>query len=149
MKMLAALDLAETSRDVLREARNWSHRLFAELFLIHVADPDPDFVGYGAGPESVRLAVAHKFSRAHRQLEDLAVELRKDGVNATALLIQGATAETILREADRLAADVIVMGMRVHGALRELLLGSVSKQVLARSSRPVLLVPPHDLPQPP
>ena len=144
MKVLAALDLDRTTPDVLREARLWTRRLGAELFLIHVADPDPDFIGYGAGPESVRLAVAHKFTRAHQRMEALATELRKEGLVATtALLIQGATAETILREADRLAADLIVMGTRARGALRSLLLGSVSKQVVAGSTRPVLLIPPR------
>ena len=144
MKVLAALDLDRTTPDVLREARLWTRRLGAELFLIHVADPDPDFIGYGAGPESVRLAVAHKFTRAHQRMEALATELRKEGLVATtALLIQGATAETILREADRLAADVIVMGTRARGALRSLLLGSVSKQVVAGTTRPVLLIPPR------
>ena len=144
MKVLAALDLDRTTPDVLREARLWTRRLGAELFLIHVADPDPDFIGYGAGPESVRLAVAHKFTRAHQRMEALATELRKEGLVATtALLIQGATAETILREADRLAADVIVMGTRTRGALRSLLLGSVSKQVVAGTTRPVLLIPPR------
>ena len=144
MKVLATLDLDRTTPDVLREARLWTRRLGAELFLIHVADPDPDFIGYGAGPESVRLAVAHKFTRAHQRMEALATELRKEGLVATtALLIQGATAETILREADRLAADVIVMGTRARGALRSLLLGSVSKQVVAGTTRPVLLIPPR------
>ena len=96
MKVLAALDLDRTTPDVLREARLWTRRLGAELFLIHVADPDPDFIGYGAGPESVRLAVAHKFTRAHQRIEALATELRKEGfVATTALLIQGATAETM------------------------------------------------------
>lgn len=142
MKVLAALDLDRTTPDVLREARLWTRRLGAELFLIHVADPD--FIGYGAGPESVRLAVAHKFTRAHQRIEALATELRKEGfVATTALLIQGATAETILREADRLGADVILMGTRARGALRALLLGSVSKAVVAGSTRPVLLIPPR------
>ena len=144
MKVLAALDLDRTTPDVLREARLWTRRLGAELFLIHVADPDPDFIGYGAGPESVRLAVAHKFTRAHQRIEALATDLRKEGfVATTALLIQGATAETILREADRLGANVILMGTRASGALRSLLLGSVSKAVVADSTRPVLLVPPR------
>ena len=143
MKVLAALDLARTTPDVLREARIWARRLSAELILIHVADPDPDFIGYGAGPESVRLAVAHKFTRAHQRIEALSVELRKEGLDATALLLQGATAETILREADRLSADVVLMGTRARGALRSLLLGSVSKAVVADSTRPVLLVPPR------
>ena len=144
MTVLAALDLDRTTPDVLREARLWTRRLGAELFLIHVADPDPDFIGYGAGPESVRLAVAHKFTRAPQRIEVLATELRKEGfVATTALLMQGATAETILREADRLGADVILMGTRARGALRSLLLGSVSKAVVADSTRPVLLVPPR------
>ena len=145
MKVLAALDLARTTPDVLREARLWARRLSAELILIHVADPDPDFIGYGAGPESVRLAVAHKFTRAHQRLEALSVELRKEGLDATALLLQGATAETILREADRLSADVVLMGTRARGAVRELFVGSVSKEVLRRSTRPVLLIPPLDV----
>jgi nucleotide-binding universal stress UspA family protein len=88
--------------------------------------------------------VAHKFTRAHQRIEALATVLRKEGfVATTALLIQGATAETILREADRLGADVILMGTRARGALRSLLLGSVSKAVVAGSSRPVLLIPPR------
>ena len=144
MKVLAALDLARTTPDVLREARIWARRLSAELILIHVAEPDPDFIGYGAGPESVRLAVAHKFTRAHQRLEALSVELRKEGLDATALLLQGATAETILREADRLSADVVLMGTRARGAVRELFVGSVSKEVLRKSTRPVLLIPPRD-----
>ena len=145
MKVLAALDLARTTPDVLREARIWARRLSAELFLIHVAEPDPDFIGYGAGPESVRLAVAHKFTRAHQRLEALSVELRKEGLDATALLLQGATAETILREAERLSADVVLMGTRARGAVRELFVGSVSKEVLRQSTRPVLLIPPLDV----
>ena len=144
MKVLAALDLARTTPDVLREARIWARRLSAELILIHVAEPDPDFIGYGAGPESVRLAVAHKFTRAHQRIEALSVELRKEGLDATALLLQGATAETILREAERLSADVVLMGTRARGAVRELFVGSVSKEVLRQSTRPVLLIPPRD-----
>ena len=143
MKLLAALDLASSTPAVLREARNWARRLSAELILIHVAEPDPDFIGYGAGPESVRLAVAHKFTRAHQQIEALAVELRKDGIDAKALLIQGATAETILREADNLSVDAILMGTRAHGAIHDLMVGSVSKEVLRHSSRPVVLIPPR------
>ena len=144
MKVLAALDLARTTPDVLREARLWARRLSAELILIHVAEPDPDFIGYGAGPESVRLAVAHKFTRAHQRIEALSVELRQEGLDATALLLQGATAETILREAERLSADVVLMGTRARGAVRELFVGSVSKEVLRQSTRPVLLIPPRD-----
>jgi len=146
MKIMAALDLTTTTPAVLREARMWARRLDAQLYLIHVTEPDPDFVGYGAGPESVRLAVAHKFTRAHKQLEQAAAELRQEGIDTTALLLQGATIETILRESNNLSVDAILMGSRAHGSLHEILVGSVSKGVLQKSTRPLLLIPPHDTP---
>lgn len=144
MKLLAALDLACTTPAVLREARNWARRLSAQLTLLHVAAPDPDFIGYEPGPATVRASVARQFHREHRQLDAAAQELRKDGVDATALLVQGPTAETILAEADKLSADAILMGTRAHGALHDLIVGSTSKGVLRESTRPVLLVPPRD-----
>jgi nucleotide-binding universal stress UspA family protein len=144
VKLLAALDLAASTPAVLREARAWTRRLNAQLVLLHVAEPDPDFIGYAAGPDTVRDAVAKKFHREHRQLEAAAIELRQDGLDTTALLIQGPTAETILREADRLHVDAILMGTRARGAVREFFAGSVCKGVLHGSTRPVLLVPPHN-----
>ena len=46
----------------------------------------------------------------------------------------------ILDEAERLAADLIVMGTHGKGSLRYALLGSVAKKVLRQTMRPVLVV---------
>ena len=143
MKLLAALDLSETTPALLREARTWANRLGAKLWLIHVAEPDPDFIGYQAGPDTVRAAIARKFHREHQEIEAAAQKLRQTGVEAIALLLQGPIAETILKEADRLGVDAIVMGTLARSALGEILLGSACKGVLQKSTRPVLLVPPH------
>ena len=48
---------------------------------------------------------------------------------------------TILETADRLDADVIVMGTHSKGALEHALLGSVAEKVLHKSTRPVFVVP--------
>ena len=146
MKLLAALDLARSTPAVLREARAWARRLSAELTLLHVAEPDPDFTGHGARSENLSLAVAHKFTRAHQQLEALAVELRKDGLDATALIVQGVPAEMILQEAERLHADAILMGTHARGVPRDLLIGSTCKKVVGQATRPVILIPPRDTP---
>lgn len=53
----------------------------------------------------------------------------------------GPPAEVIMAEADRLEADLIVLGTRGRGALAQLLLGSVSRSVAARAERPVAIVP--------
>ena len=55
--------------------------------------------------------------------------------------MQGSTPETIAREAERLNADLILLGSHGHGAIRRALLGSVSEHVLHHANRPLLIVP--------
>jgi nucleotide-binding universal stress UspA family protein len=62
-------------------------------------------------------------------------------LDATALLVQGPTVETILEEATRLNADLIILGSHGRGAAIQLLVGSVSGGVLQKSKCPVLIVP--------
>ena len=54
---------------------------------------------------------------------------------------QGPTIETIIEEAGRLKVDMIVVGSHGHGAMYQLLVGSVSEGVLHRATCPVLVVP--------
>jgi len=46
-----------------------------------------------------------------------------------------------VREADRLNADLIVLGSHGHGAIHRALLGSVSEHVLHHARRPLLILP--------
>jgi len=57
------------------------------------------------------------------------------------LLLQGATIATVLTEADRLEANLLVIGSHGHGAVYDLLVGSVSEGLVRRSKRPMLVVP--------
>ena len=67
--------------------------------------------------------------------------MRDTGLDATALLVEGAAAELIVEQAAKLDVDMIIVGSHGHGAMRQLLLGSVSEGVLHRSKCPVLVVP--------
>jgi nucleotide-binding universal stress UspA family protein len=67
--------------------------------------------------------------------------MRSGGLNATALLVQGPTAQTLLAEAERLQIDLMVMGTHGRTAVMDILVGSVSHAVLRHTTIPVLLVP--------
>ena len=114
-----------------------------DLWLIHVAEPDPAFIGWDAGPETVRDSVAQRFHEEHRALQKIADDLRDEDFSCVALLVQGGYAEAILNEAEKLEPSLIVMGTHGKGILRQAVLGSVSQAVLRDSKYPVLLIPTH------
>jgi len=140
-KLVAAIDFSPVSKAVVEQVASLAEAFSAEVTLIHVAAPDPSFVGFAAGPESVRDARAREIHTEHRELQAIAERLRDRGVSARALLIQGPTVEKILSEVQRLQADAIVIGSHGHGALYRALLGSVSEGVVRAARCPVLVVP--------
>lgn len=142
--ILAALDLSEASGAILRQVAGLAQALRARVWLIHVAEPDPEFVGREVDPEVMRDDLAEEYRKEHRELQRLAEDLRNDGLETTALLVRGPTAEKILEEARRLRADLIVVGSYGKGGVRRLLFGSTSEDVLQSAGVPVLVVPTHE-----
>lgn len=140
-KVLAAVDFSPVSRLVVEQAALLAEAFSAELTLIHVAAPDPGFVGYEAGPQHVRDARAKDLRTEHREIQELADGLRERSIQARALMIQGPTVEKIIAEAQNLEVGVIVIGSHGHGALHRVLLGSVSEGVVRAARCPVLVVP--------
>ena len=141
MNILVAVDLSRGSQKVADTAGRLAKLMDAKVYVLHVAEPEPDFVGYDAGPEVVRTQVAEELHREHRAVQALAGRLRDNDVDATALLIRGPTVETTLKEAASLKAGVIVVGSHGHGAVYDVLVGSYSAGIIRRSELPVLVVP--------
>lgn len=141
MKMLVAMDLTAGGARVSAFAKRLARSLQGEVWLLHVADPEPDFVGYDAGPQVERDLVAGELRQEHRDLQQLADQWRAEGIECTALLVQGPTSATILVEATRLGAELIVLGTHAKGAMRRLFGSSTSDGVVAQTKVPVVLVP--------
>lgn len=141
-KILIAVDFSEGHSEVIAEAAKFG-RLGGELWLLHVAPPNPDFVGYEAGPQSVRDQVATDLREHHQWLQGEAERLGAEGIQAIPLLVQGSTVETILHEARRREVQMIILGSHGHGAVYHLLVGSTCEGVLHKAKCPVMVVPTH------
>jgi nucleotide-binding universal stress UspA family protein len=144
-QILAAIDFTPVSTLVTENAAAIATAFTSELTLIHVAAPEPDFVGYEPGPQTERDARAHELRFAHRQLQTLANAVSARGVRARSLLVRGATPDGIIAEAERIGADLIVVGSHGKATLSKVWLGSVSEGVLRRSPCPVLIIPTRTL----
>lgn len=144
MNILVAVDLSASSERVIAVARQVASTTSSKLFVLHCAEPDPAFVGYEAGPDVVRDQVAAEYRAEHRAVQAFASDLEGSGIDATALLVRGPVIETTLREADRLGAELIIVGSHGHGAVYDILVGSHSAGILKRSRLPVLVVPTRE-----
>lgn len=142
MNILAAVDFSGFTEPILSAVERIAAAVpESRIWLLHVAEPDPSFVGYEAGPEVVRDQVAAEYRQERQRLQACAERLRGAGWEATPLVVQGAIAETILEEAARLEAQLIVMGSHGYGTIAELIVGGVSKVVLRKAACPVLIIP--------
>lgn len=143
MTVLVAVDFSPVTGRTLAAVRRCCPAAGLQIVVLHVAEPDPAFVGWDAGPEVVRDQVASQLRREKHQVEELAAALRAEGIEATGLAVQGAIVSTILSEADRVGADLIAVGSHGHGAAYDLAVGSISAGVIRQSSRPVLVTSRH------
>ncbi len=158
MNILICLDFSEGFQKIIDEAKALAQDMASKVWLLHVAEAKPGmipytgsyvdygsgFIDYGPDPKALRDQIAQKFHTEHKDLQDEAQALRNLNIKTTALLIQGSVIKTILQEAEKLSIDMIVLGSHGHGAVYNLLVGSVSEGVIKNAACPVLVVPTHD-----
>ena len=141
MKLLVAIDFSDPTDLILRVARRLAASLDASVWIVHAAEPEPDFVGYDAGPEVVRGQVAKELREEHRKLQEYADQLREKGVEAKAILAQGPTVEVLLELGEKQGSDLIVVGSHGRGLVAEMFMGSVSQGLIRDGRWPVTVVP--------
>lgn len=139
--ILVPVDFSDATEKVIQMAGTLAQAFKSRVVLLHVAEPEPDFVGFEPGPVSVRQSVAKEFHAEHASLEQSKQKLATEGVEVVALQIQGPTIEKILHEIAQQNAGIVVLGSHGHGALHHLLAGSVAAGVLKAAACPVLIVP--------
>ncbi len=83
-------------------------------------------------------------AEAEAPLAAIVARLRDAGLDARYELRVGNIAHEILQVARDEDVSLIVIGSRGKGAVREVLLGSVSEAVVRRAPMPVLVVKPRD-----
>lgn len=139
--ILVSIDFGNGEEKLIDMAYTMAKNFSSKIWLLHVSAPDPDFVGYDVGPQYIRDYRASELKNERKALQMMADELEQKGITADGILIQGATLEMILKEADKLEIDLIIIGYEEHNFLYEALVGSVSGKLIKKSKIPVLVVP--------
>ena len=142
--ILVSIDFNNHERSLIDKAIEIAKAFDSKLWLLHVAAPEPEFIGFGVGPQYIRDSRADELRKEHRLLSDYTDLIRLENQECEGLLINGATIEMILEEAQKLAIDLIIIGHHDHNFLYKAFFGSVATGVIKKSNIPVLIVPLED-----
>lgn len=135
--ILVPTDFSEYSRQALGYAEMVAKTFDAKIVLIHVIDT----VSY-AVTESVQWTEVYARLEATIQpmLDGLIREAEKRGVAAESKLTQGVPYDQIVKTAENVNADLVVMATHGRTGMPHVLLGSVAERVLRLARCPVLTV---------
>jgi len=134
--IILAVDGSEYSHRASEYAKSLAERYEADLFLIHVFSPTSDLLGY----QDFEKLYSKRKSAGQAILDEAKKLLDSTTIKVNQELIEGSEAEAILMVAKKQQADLIVIGTRGFGAVKGLLIGSVSRKVIHLSTCPVMVV---------
>jgi len=150
-KILYATDLSENSAYAFRYAMNSAQKHGAKIHILHVMEEIKTNI-LAAYYELEKLQEIREKGkqeikdRIQKRLETFCQrELMKDpecrDLVASTEVVEGDPTAEILRKADELGVDLVVMGTHGKGLLEHAFLGSVAEKVLHRIKVPVLTIP--------
>lgn len=138
MKILLAVD-----------GSTYTKKMLAYLAANDLFSPKNEYTAFTAQlalPTQARSALGKELVRKYYEDEGQRVMgpvtkfLARHGITATSLWKTGRPGELIAKMAEDGKFDLVVMGSHGHGALMNLVVGSVATQVLAGCKVPVLVV---------
>ncbi len=149
-KVLIALDYNPTAQKVAEEGFSMAKAMNAEVTLLHVIS-DPVYysseeyspiMGFNGFMQTAQMqlnnidalkrASLHFLEKSRHHLGDKSIQTLVD---------EGEYAESILRTAKEMHADIIVMGSHSRKWLENIVMGSVTEKVLHNTTIPLFIIP--------
>lgn len=141
-KILCPIDFSEASLQGLEEAIEYAVHFEAELCLTHIIyngiPLGADAAGYFALLPELQEIPHHN---VEKKLQEITSELRAQGVRTSYVIGTGETGLGIVKFANELQADLIIIGTHGWTGWKRIIFGSVAEKVMRYARCQVLTVP--------
>ncbi len=139
-RILVATDFSEIATRALAYATELAKRTSSGLVVVYADTFLPPPIFTSTQLESVAEGIARSKEKTRVELDKYVAANVGDGVRYQSRVIEDYPASGIVKTADEVDADVIVMGTHGRSGLNRMMLGSVAERVLRMTSRPLLTV---------
>jgi len=137
--IVVAVDFSDNTDLLIKQAVDLAKGFSSNVFLIHIESPNEDISGRET-TEGID-EIHQEFHKETELLKGLAQTIRDYNIETHAIFVEGVIVDSILEEARRVNANVIIAGTHGHNVIEGLFLGGVSQGIVKQSICPVLLVP--------
>ncbi len=137
-KILVPTDGSEPSMHAAEFAIKLGKKFNAEIITVYVIDRlIIDEVSKVHEKQELEEEIKRK---AERSLNYVVKSAQIEGLKATSVLLEGQPYDQIIRQAETLNVDIIVMGTTGRRGMERILIGSVAERVIEYAPCPVLVV---------
>ncbi len=141
-KILFPTDFSDYSKSAQKMVMDWAKAFRAQVYLLHVFElPFYSHTGVSAG---VRVDVQQWIQKLRKEeaqrLEQLGRKFGEKGLKARTFFQEGRAALEILKTAEKIQPDLLILGTHGRTGVKHVFLGSVAESVVRRASCPVLTV---------
>jgi nucleotide-binding universal stress UspA family protein len=137
-KILVPVDGSENSRRAFDKALSLAKDSGATLTAIHVIESPPTV--YVESQKLLDNLLANYRKESSKVLDQFEEIAEKQGIKIQAFIMEGDPASNIINYAKNEGFDMIVIGSRGLGKIKEMMLGSTSRKVIHYAHCPVLVV---------
>jgi nucleotide-binding universal stress UspA family protein len=137
-RLLVPIDFSPDSEAALDWAIGFARKLGAEIDLLHSYEPGTLITLYGVGfPDTLDDELRRA---AQKQLSEVAHRVASEGIHVREHVVREPPDQAIAEQAEKLAADMIVMGSRGRRGFAHVMLGSVAERTIRRAQCGVVAV---------
>lgn len=137
--ILVALDFSDNSDRALDVAIDYAKRVGADIELVHAFDiPIPAVYPYEVTIPDSMITESRRI--AEQKLQTARAKVDAAGISVATHLAEVPAASAIVRIAEDVKADLLVMGTRGHTGLKHMFLGSVAERTTRHAPCSVLVV---------
>jgi nucleotide-binding universal stress UspA family protein len=151
-KILYTTDLSENARYAFGYAMSLANRYGAGITILHVLESSPsseslvtNVIGEKKWRELRKANEEEIVKTIRERLENFCEEVTREVpacpfITDEIIVRIGIPADEILNLVESRDCDLVVMGARGHGLIGSALMGSISRRVVRRSKKPVLVI---------
>lgn len=133
---LLVTDGSQFSEGAVKEAIRIAKQCSGKMTALTVVEFNPEFAALAPDMEN-KMEV-----EAKEMIDRIKDRARDEGIECDSLVMTGENPhESIVEMAEKIKADIIVMGRRGRTGIKRLLMGSVTSRVIGHSPVKVLVVP--------